>query len=394
MVSETAHLSTAIRALARRHPVFDAHADSLQRALDLGHDLGVRGPGQLDLERGAEGGLGSLVFVSWVDPRYLALGPGRARERACGLLRQFHTLVQRHPERVRFAGNARLAREAHEAGAVAGIPGIEGGHALEEDPANLDFFFERGVRVLTLVWNNHLSWIRSCQSGAGAGVPAGLSELGRDIVRRMNRLGMVVDVSHAGERSFYEVLETVDRPVIASHSGCKSMSEHPRNLDDEQLRALAENGGVLGIVFCTAFLDPEARAEEQALRRTEAYLAITGENDTDQFVRQAEFLSRVARPVPIERVADHVCHAVEVAGIDHVGLGSDFDGIQRAPRGLEGAEGYMNLAEVLARRGFGEEDLLKVLGRNMERVFEAATARGTRAYDAPLISMDGFGTDP
>lgn len=373
--------------LARELPVFDAHADSLQLALDLGRDLGVRGAGHLDVERGLEGGLGQLVFVSWVDPKFIEPKLGGAGQRTRALLREFHRLIERHPDRVGFAGNAAQMEALNERGALAGIPGIEGGHSIENSLDQLEWFFEHGVRVLTLVWNNHLDWIRSCQAGAGSNVPEGLSQFGRDVVRRMNELGMLVDVSHAGRRAFFDALETTSNPVIASHSNCKAVHEHQRNLDDEQLRALAQNGGVVGIVFCTAFLDSDARAEDNRLRETDAYKALAGVNDTYQWLEQANFLQREARPLALERVLDHVCHAVEIAGIDHVGLGSDFDGIQRTPRGLENAACYMNLARGLLERGFALADLRKILGGNMRRVFARATGPGTRAASASLAPL-------
>lgn len=382
-----ARLSPDIAGLIARAPVFDAHVDSLQRQLDLGHDLGTRTRGHLDLERGRAGGLGAVVFVNWVDPKHVEAGPGGAYGRTVDLLREFHVLARRHPEAVGWAGNGELFARVRDRGAVAGIPGIEGGHSIEESLDKLEFFFEHGVRVLTLVWNNHLSWIRSCQPGAGAGVPEGLSGFGREVVRAMNELGMLIDLSHAGERAFHDALETSTRPVIASHSGCRALHGHQRNLSDEQLRALAAAGGVVGIVFCVAFLKDEAQREDQRWRESAEYRAITGDNDTDVFLRQGEFLQRVAAPLELGTVADHVLHAIEVAGVDHVGIGSDFDGIGRTPRGLEDASCYGALAEELRSRGLGLEDLEKVLGGNLRRVYAAATGAGTRARHARLAPL-------
>jgi membrane dipeptidase len=215
-------------------------------------------------------------------------------------------------------------------------------------------------------------------------VPEGLNAFGRDVVRAMNELGMLVDVSHAGVRSFYDVLETSSKPVIASHSGCKALHGHQRNLDDDQLRALADHGGVVGIVFCTAFLKDEAQAEDARLRETPEYKAITGPNDTDVFLRQGEFLQRAAKPLSMDVVLDHVCHAVEIAGVAHVGLGSDYDGIGRTPEGLEDATCYGRIAAGLRTRGFGREEVLGILGGNMERVFALATGGGTRAATQAL----------
>lgn len=368
--------------------VFDAHVDSLQRSLDLGHDLGTETPGHLDLVRGRRGGLGAVVFVSWCDPKHID-GVG-ARVRTTALLGEFHQLITRHPDQVAWGGNAALVRAANDAGLVAGIPGIEGGHSIEESLDHLEWFFDRGVRVMTLVWNNHLSWVRSCQDGAGPEVPAGLSDLGRDVVRRMNALGMVVDLSHTGERSFYDAIETSSAPVIASHSGCKALHGHQRNLSDEQLRTLRDADGVVGIVFCTPFLDAEAQRLDREGFKGEACqaLAESGDDDTAVFVAQGDLLQRTLPPLPLERVLDHVVHAAEVAGPRHVGIGSDFDGILRRPQGLEDASCYPTLADGLARRGFDPTEVDGILGGNMHRVFARATGPGTRAHGADLTPID------
>lgn len=381
-------LSATARTLVAERPVFDAHVDSIQKALDCGQDLGVAGPGHLDLVRGRAGGLSSVVMVNWVDPAYID-GQGGARERTRLLLGQTHELAGRHHDQAALVGNGRALAAARAAGKVALIPGIEGGHSLEGDLEALGWFFEHGVRVLTLVWNNHLDWIRSCQDGAGAGVPDGLSEFGREVVREMNRLGVLVDLSHAGEASFRDALEASAAPVIASHSGCRALHDHPRNLTDEQLRALAANGGVVGIVFHPGFLDADARAEETRVRESDAYAALAGGSETELFVRQQEHMLRSAAPMPASRLVEHVLHAVEVAGIEHVGLGSDYDGILRGPEWLEDSSCYGTLAELLLRAGLGKDDVRAVLGGNMERVFAAATGPGTVAWEAEIASMAG-----
>lgn len=374
-------LSTSTHRLVSEGAVFDAHADSLQRALDLGHDLGVRGPGHMDLERGRAGGVGAQVFVCWVDPAYLE-APGGTAARTNALLAEFHALVARHPDRVAWCGNGTMLDAARAGGRVAGIPGIEGGHSLNGDLDQLRAYFQAGVRVLTLVWNNHLDWIRSCQPGAGPGVPAGLSPFGRRVIETMNELGMVVDLAHAGERSFYEALEASQAPVLASHSGCMAENRHPRNLTDDQLRALAAAGGVACMVFCTPFLDADAQAAERAARETEAYRALRGEGETGLWLAQSEYLQAHVAPLPMERFLDHLMHAIEVCGIEHVGLGSDYDGIQRAPQGLEDASCYPRLMEALFARGLDEGDVRRVMGGNVERVFREVTGPGTAAATA------------
>lgn len=360
--------------------VFDAHVDALQRQLDLGHDLGLEGPGHFDLVRARRGGLAAVVLVCWVDPQYIPPERGGAFQRTELLLREAHRLARKHPQLVRLCGNGNELAQARAAGCIAGIPGIEGGHSIEESLDKLEWFFERGVRVLTLVWNNHLSWVRSCQAGAGADVPEGLSSFGREVVRCMNRLGMLVDLSHAGERSFYDALECGEAPAIASHSGCRALHEHPRNLTDEQLRALAQAGGVIGIVFHPGFLDANARGEEARVRASAEWAALGKGEDTATFLAQSDLMRRAAPPLPLARLVEHVLHAIEVAGVEHVGLGSDFDGILRSVEGVEDAAGYGALARALRARGLSEAELRLVLGGNMERVFARATGPGTRAH--------------
>lgn len=359
-------LSPRTRALLARRPVFDAHVDAIGFAADLGHDLGGPCPGQFDLLRAAEGGLGAWVVVCWPDPEHHG---ARSFARVSEMIDAAHALAARHPARFRIVRDGAELDAARADGAIAGILGIEGGHALEESLAKLEALHARGLRCLTLVWNNHLSWIRSCQPGAGAAVPEGLSSFGREVVRRMNALGIVVDLSHAGEHAFLEALETSTQPVIASHSGCRALHDHPRNLTDGQLRALAAQGGVAGIVFHPPFLDAAAKAEQERVRRLPEYAGIAAAQPMARFLEQQRVMRARATPLPITRLVEHVEHAVEVAGIAHVGLGSDFDGIERGPEGLEDARGYAALAEALAARGFSDEDLHAVLGGNMERVF-------------------------
>ncbi len=365
-------------------PVFDAHVDSIQRALDLGHDLGQEGPGHLDLARGKRGGLGAVVLTGWVDPSYIGKPDDGAPGRARALIDELHTLVRRLPDQVALAGNGEELASIQKSGRIAAIGGIEGGHAIDGSLERLQDFFERGVRVLTLVWNNHLDWIRSCQDRAGPEVPAGLSDFGNQVVRRMNRMGMLVDVSHACERAVRDVLLASDRPVIASHSACRDINDHPRNLSDACLRDLAEAGGVLGVVFCTPFLDREARAEEMGLRQRPGYRALKGKNDTETEALQSAYLQREASPFPIATVVQHVAHAVEVMGVEHVGLGSDFDGIQRTPAGLEGAHAYPALAQGLRDAGLSETDIHAIFWGNMARVFAQATGAGSTAHSCAL----------
>jgi membrane dipeptidase len=354
--------------------VFDAHVDSLQLALDLGADLGERGPGHLDLVRGREGGLGAVVLTSWVDPSFID-EPGGARARTEALFDAFDELMVARPERVlRVTDGASLAA-AQSQGKVGAILGIEGGHAIEDSLELLEHYASRGLRVMTLVWNNHLSWIRSCvESTATSDTPAGLSDFGRGVVQRMNELGVLVDLSHTCTRSFFDSLDASAAPVIASHSGCKALHDHQRNLSDEQLRRLAERGGVVGVPFLPSFLDAAAQESSAKARSSEAYRSLKAANDTALGLLQMDYLKVHLETLSIERLVDHIAHVAQLVGAQHVGLGSDFDGIQTSVQGLDDASCYPRLIEPLARRGFDASEIELVLGGNMARVFAEATA--------------------
>ena len=366
--------------------VFDAHVDSIQRSLDLGHDLAVAGPGHLDLERGRAGGLGAVVFAAWCLPRFVQAGdpgalvaPGPGLEECGGAFERTRALVEaslelaaRRPDRAHLTQSGADLAAARAAGAVALILGIEGGHSIESSLDKLAWFHAAGVRLMTLVWNNHLPWIRSCQAipeGLAFEPPAGLSDFGRQVVAKMNALGMLVDVSHSGDQTFDDVLAVSRAPVLASHSGCRALSNHPRNLTDDQLRRLGDTGGVVGIVFHGGFLDDAARAEDQRIYADPAYRAIRDGNPTAHWMAQSAYHQAHAAPMSLERVADHVLHAVDQAGSEHVGLGSDFDGIPRTPEGLESSADYPNLADALRKRGLSARDTDAVMGENFARLF-------------------------
>jgi membrane dipeptidase len=376
--------------MSRSPFVFDAHVDSILRELDLGEDLGIApGPAEstrhLDLVRGREGGLGAVVFAAWVSPHFVGKGEalldaaaaaGGANRRVHAILDTAHALAARHPEQVALARNGPELEAARAAGLIAAILGIEGGHAIENSLAKLDEVHARGVRILTLVWNNHLSWIRSCQklpADLGFEVPKGLSSFGRDVVTRMNELGMLVDVSHSSQQAFDDALETSTAPLIASHSGCTAIRDHPRNLTDDQLRRLANAGGCVGIVFHGGFLNDAAAAEDQRIYASHPYRAIR-EGDGAPKGAALEYAQnahhqRVARPMSLEIVTDHILHAIDKAGLEHVGIGSDYDGIPRTPQGLETADCYPNLSASLMRRGLKESEIEAVMGGNLRRLF-------------------------
>ena len=373
-----------------RFDVFDAHVDTILRELDLGEDLGLA-PGvadaarHLDLVRGREGGLAAVVFAAWVAPHFVRgsevlAGPddpaGGANTRVHAILDTAHALAARHPDQVSIVRSGAELAAARSAGLIAAILGIEGGHAIENSLAKLDEVHARGVRLMTLVWNNHLPWIRSCQPVPGDldfEVPAGLSPFGREVIARMNELHMLADVSHSAVQTFDDVLEVSTAPVIASHSGCTAIRDHPRNLTDDQLRRLADAGGCVGIVFHGGFLDDVAAAEDARIYASQEYRSIREGEGAPRGAAleyaQNAYHQRIAKPMSIEVVTDHIMHGIQVAGIDHVGLGSDYDGIPRTPEGLETAACYPNLAASLERRGLASREIEAVLGGNLRRLF-------------------------
>lgn len=346
-------------------PVFDLHCDALQRSLDMGHDLGGETPGHFDLVKAGRGGVRAISLTAWIDGPY-ADEPGASKRRTNALLDAADDLFERHPDKVRRVDGA-ADLEALPDGVVGCLLAIEGGHAIEEDLAQLEHYAARGVRVMTLTWNNHLSWARSCQDGAPAGTPEGLSSFGREVVTRMGELGMRADLSHAAERTFYDALECEGPAPLVTHSGCKALSNHPRNVTDDQLRALAARGGVLGIPFATAFLDEDERAAEQAFRRTDAYRDAGRGGVTEAHMHHGDAIQTGLAPFPIEHVVRHALHALEVAGPAHVAIGSDFDGIDRRPAGLEDASGYPALLRALADAGVDDDTLAAVAYGNAAR---------------------------
>ena len=367
-------LPLALLLVLQQPIVVDGHIDTPQRMLDMKTDISARlADGHVDVPRMQAGGLTAAFFSIWVDARY---GPGTAFRRALDLIGAVRALADSNPE-VELATSAEDVRSAAARGHVAALMGVEGGHAIENSLAKLDSLFRLGVRYMTLTWNNGNDWAGSSTDPKRGG---GLTPLGRRVVRRMNELGVLVDVSHVSDQTFWDVIATSTRPVIASHSSCRALAHHPRNLTDDELRAIARNGGVVGINFYPVFLDDHFRHQYEELRRrirpeTDSirarYRGHPGESafEVDKFVgERAESLD-----VPtIDRLLDHIDHAVQVMGIDHVGLGSDFDGISVLPRPMKDVTSLPEVVRALAGRGYSDEDVRKILGENFLRLLTAA----------------------
>jgi len=376
-MSDMAGHDPAGRARVLHHDaiVIDAHADTPSEYFLLpGYDFGARhDDGHLDLPRLRDGGIDLQFLIAWV-PAELAARPGASFEHAAALCRAIHRTIAATPG-ARLVGDCAGFREAWEGGEVAFMIGVEGGHAIDNSLERLRELHALGARYLTLTWNNANDWADSSAEPPRHG---GLTEFGREVVKELNRLGMLVDLSHVARSTFYQALEVSEAPVIASHSCAYALAAHHRNLDDHQLRTLAEAGGVIGVNFFPAYLDTTHSNAFDELEARTAALRRRLERETGDLA-EALRLSRAWRAerlaelpqVGAARIVEHIDHIVEVAGIDHVALGSDFDGISTVPTDLPDCAALPYLTELLVSRGYDDDGVRKILGGNMLRVLEA-----------------------
>ncbi len=366
--------------------VVDAHSDALYRLYTRGGDLGVPSPtAHVDLDKLRTGGVDLQFLAVWVPSRYVSEGendPDSSAIVADAMIDMFFIQLEENREAAGFAGSAAEARVVRDSGKIALALGIEGGHVIQNSLDLLEHFHERGVRYMTLTWVNSTDWAVAAREEPDVGPDReGLTDLGRAIVGRMNDLGMIVDVSHVDESTFWDVLEATRHPVIASHSCAAALNPHHRNLTDGQLRGLAENGGVLCVNFYPNFLDSAYRsaynrAETEYAAEIDSIRSLYRESDWGLYLQlRGRVIARktAEHDVTVDTIIDHIDHAVEVVGIDHVGLGSDFDGIDVTPAGMENASMYPRLTRRLLERGYSPADIGKILGGNIMRVFESVT---------------------
>jgi membrane dipeptidase len=382
--------------------VIDAHNDMPTKMLDEAYDPDVRhaagfgpGVGSTDLARLLESGITAEWMAAWVDASYARQQPDASFDRAVRAMDAIHAWVDRHPDRLLLALSAADVDSAKAVGKVAILIGVEGGHAIRNSLDDLHTLYARGARYLTLTWNNGNDWAGS-SIGAGHTRTGGLTLFGRDVVREMNRLGMLIDISHVSDSTLADVLETTTEPVIASHSGARALNDHPRNLTDAQIRAIAATGGVVNVNFFSRFLDPAYRRADDALdaemERKRAELLRRGPVDTATLNAElAKERAPLAAALPVTTLSvllDHIDHIAQVGGVDHVGLGSDFDGVTALPRGMADVTELPRIAEGLLDRGYSAADIRKILGGNMLRVMRQVldrtrTARAVAPADRP-----------
>jgi membrane dipeptidase len=352
--------------------VIDTHDDTTQRFLDGTFDIGERHTdGNIDIPRMREGGLNAIFFSIWTSSK--TVGPNGAKQ-ALDQIDAVREAVRKHPQDLSLATTAAEVREAHKQGKIAALMGLEGGHMIDSDLGVLRSFAALGVRYMTLTHMGNTEW---ADSSTDKPEHNGLTDFGKDVVREMNRLGVIVDVSHISDKTFYDVLATSKAPVFASHSSCRAICDAARNMTDDMIRDLAKNGGVIQINYHVGFLSQEFRDFEKT--NPEAEKAINyevkkrcGDNEActlvtgDQVVR--DFMNDGKLPkVYYTAIIDHIDHAVKIAGMDHVGLGSDFDGAVM-PLGMQDVTHLPQITDALLQKGYSEGDIRKILGENTLRV--------------------------
>ena len=323
-----------------------------------------------------EGNVTAQFFACFVAPRLIA--KKQCIQRVLDMADAVKQLCARYPDEIELARTAGDVRRNADSGKLSAILCIEGGHAIEDDLAVLRQFYELGVRYMTLTWNNTNNWADGVLDEPRHN---GLNDFGRDVVREMNRLGMIVDISHVAVKTFWDVLETTSKPVIASHSSAWELCNHPRNMNDDQLRAMPENGGVVCVNFETSFISEPYRLQRVEVdRRMDQEMKEARERHGDDTAALEEAEDEIRdryrdiRQSEIELpsytlIADHLDHLIQMAGIDHVGLGSDFDGCV-LPEGMEDCSKMPWITEELVRRGYSDADIKKVLGENVLRLME------------------------
>ncbi|HKF06594.1 MAG TPA: dipeptidase [Candidatus Sulfotelmatobacter sp.] len=361
--------------------IIDTHADTPQRFLDEGFDIGSTDPndvGHISLDKARHGNLGAEFFSIWVDPE---TNKGNFAKHTFDLIDSVYEQAARHPDRMMMAfstADIERARREHKLGA---LMGIEGGHSIENDIHLLRDYYRLGVRYMTLSWSNTNEW---ADSSGDINDPTiqhhnGLTDFGKQVVLEMNRLGMMVDISHVADKTFWDAIATTKAPVIASHSSARSLVNAPRNITDDMLKAVAKNGGVVQVNFFNGFIDEnfrkaaDAQAKDNAAAVKQYLDQMKGEGKSVNYIEvdriEREWMAKIPRP-PLKSLIDHIDHIAKVAGVDHVGLGSDFDGVSGAtPSGIDSAADLPKITQALLDRGYNADDIKKILGGNLMRVF-------------------------
>src|SRR5580704_8054439 len=346
----------------------DGHNDTMQRVLIEKVDIGQRlSTGMIDLPRLEEGGVHAPFFALWVPMYY----PGaEAVRRTLDLRDAAQSVFDKYPDRIELATSARDIERIVKQKKIAAVLTIEGGHQIDDDLSVLRMYRRMGILSMTLTHFRSNHW---ADSSTGKAEHNGLTDFGKQVVREMNTIGMIVDISHVSDKTFYDALEVSNKPVIASHSSCFVYSDGPRNMKDDMFRALAKNGGVVGVNFSASFLNQQDAEDLKKLiaNHKQKEPELTGA-DLDKYAAKEQMEGGAQHPktkhATVEDAAECIDHIVKVAGIDHVGIGSDWDGIDDVPIGLEDVSKMANLTLALMKRGYSEADIRKIMGENTLRV--------------------------
>ncbi len=357
---------------------FDLHIDTPARLLNEGLDLAESLEyTHVDIPKMRQGGLNAGFFAVSTSAR--GQTPLSAVKNALRLIDVIVEEVGRHPADLSLATTSDGVLGARQAGRVAILIGIEGGHMIDSSLAVLRQLYRLGARYMGLTHSGNTPWVGAAEYDDG---PAGLTEFGKEVVREMNRLGMLVDLSHASDQAFYDSTEVSRAPILNTHAACRSIADHPRNLTDDMLRALAGNGGVLGVAYYAGMLDDDFRGRMSELSALNRRRGAVRERFADDRRRMSEALWEIELAgveligqIPLSRLVDHIEHAATVAGIDHVGIGCDYDSVGlRVPEGLNHIGNTPNLVAALEDRGFSDDEVGKIMGGNMLRVMQQAEA--------------------
>ncbi len=376
----------------RRAIVIDTHNDVTTPMTNNYYDLSGPPPVpyRTNIERMKQGGMTAEFFSLYIRPWYVEHG-GSAR-RTLDMIDAVYRAVERHPRDLMIATSVADIRRAKRQGKIAALMGIEGGHAIEDSLPTLREFYRLGVRYMTLTWNNTNNW---ADAGRGEKKYGGLNDFGREVVREMNRLGMLVDVSHVSDETMSDALDVSKAPIIASHSSARALSDMSRNIPDDLLKRIAKNGGVIHVNFYSAFVDtktvtPQSQARDKRLKAQQDALDEKYKNDPERLAEESDKLEQAnpLPPLPLSKLIDHFDHIAKVAGIDHVGIGADFDGANDMPEGAKDVSMLPNITYELLRRGYSERDIRKVLGENLLR----AMAEAERVSRTMRKSISGDGS--
>ncbi|HKV95688.1 MAG TPA: dipeptidase [Candidatus Angelobacter sp.] len=348
----------------------DSHIDTVQRVM-MGDDLSKRhDAGHVDIPRLREGEMHAAFFALWVPVFFRG---AEAVRRTLDLRDAMQSVLDRNADQIELATTASDIERIVKAHKIAAFLAIEGGHSIDDDLHVLRTYYRLGVRSMTLTHARNTNW---ADSASDTPTNNGLTDFGKDVVREMNRLGMIVDLAHVSDKTFYDALAVTTKPVIVSHSSMRAISNVPRNVSDEMLRALARNGGVIGINFGMGFINPKDAESLRSATDTEAEAPLLTGRALDEYASenaQQLFGKRATVVATVEDIAEHIDHAVKVVGIDHVGIGSDFDGIAGTANGLEDVSKMPSLIAALLNRGYRENELKKILGQNHLRVIREVT---------------------